>query len=365
MAITSTGTRTLFTDDLGQPLVAGQVYSYYAGTSEPKDTYQNQDFTIPNTNPILLDDAGSAEVYLKGSYRLRVLDSNGALVDEVDNVEQEAAGFAAVLKNAQDIEDLQVDVDNINTKHIIKVDEYNRAIGHGKAPSATTYDFSIRADKLRVGIPASIELGELLFTTYDTAQTVNGATIAAGSYIAPAFIAKESITGDKIAKGAALNEPSITNPVLATTYALTTLDAPNINLAADGTLKRSNDPLNASTRKVGTAVGNLVERDADGYPSNNNAIGVGQTWQDVTASRSIETNYTNTTGRPIVVKCIFSSSTGTTVDLYVGGVVASSSTRVGSSSGSPTTKEVGAIVPAGAVYRIGNGVNSYSWVELR
>ena len=200
MAITATGTRTLFTDDLGQPLVGGQVYSYHAGTSELKDTYKDQPFTISNANPILLDDTGSADMYLKGAYRLRVLDSDGELVDEADNIEQEAAKFEAVLKNTLDIKDLQIDVENINTKHIIKVDEYNRAIGHGKPPSATTYDFSIRADKLRVGIPASTELGELLFTTYATYQTVNGATIAAGSYIAPSFIAKESITGDKIVK---------------------------------------------------------------------------------------------------------------------------------------------------------------------
>lgn len=366
MAITATGTRTLFTDDLGQPLVGGQVYSYHAGTSELKDTYQDQQFTIPNSNPILLDDTGSADMYLKGAYRLRVLDSDGALVDEVDNAEQEAAKFEAVLKNTQDIEDLQIDVENINTKNVIKTDENNRAIGYGKPPSATTYDFSIRADKLRVGVPSSTELGELLFTTYATAQTVNSATIAAGSYIAPAFIAKESITGDKIAKGTELNTPK-----LSATYALTTLDAPNINLASDGTLKRSNDPLNAASRKVGTAAGNLVERGADGYPTNNNAVGVGQTWQDVKASRSDGVTYTNSTGRPIVVSVTTKTTGGSTTSLsllgYVNNILISDSRTYSATSSYAVNAVI--IVPAGSTYKFeSSSAASYAitlWSELR
>lgn len=360
MAITSTGTRTLFTDDLGQPLVGGQVYSYHAGTSELKDTYKDQPFTIPNANPILLDDTGSADMYLKGAYRLRVLDSDGALVDEADNIEQEAAKFEAVLKNTQDIEDLQVDVENINTKNVIRIDENNRAIGYGKPPSATTYDFSIRADKLRVGIPASTELGELLFTTYDTPQTVNGATIAAGSYIAPDFIAKESITGDKIVKGAQLNEPSIKNPKLLETYAATTLDAPNINLAADGTLKHSNDPLNAASRKVGTAAGNLAEYDANGRLVNTKAIGDGQTWQDVSASRATNTVYTNSTGRPITAMIgISADGTSSPVQLSADGITWVS---VGYGSGQ-ATMAVTVVVPSGWRYRAVFSLRN--WVELR
>ena len=360
MAITATGTRTLFTDDLGQPLVGGQVYSYHAGTSELKDTYKDQPFTIPNANPILLDDTGSADMYLKGAYRLRVLDSDGALVDEADNIEQEAAKFEAVLKNTLDIEDLQVDVENINTKNVIKVDENNRAIGYGKPPSATTYDFSIRADKLRVGVPASTELGELLFTTYDTAQTVNGATIAAGSYIAPAFIAKESITGDKIVKGAQLNEPSIKNPKLSETYAATTLDAPNLILAADGTLKRSNDPLNAASRKVGTAAGNLAERNASGGIDGIFSIGVGQTWQDMSASRVANTAYQNTSDRPR--QYMVGTNTASGVQMSADGI----NWVVVAQGSSQYATKASPILPVGWYIKTGTVTTGlYSWMELR
>jgi hypothetical protein len=132
-----------------------------------------------------------------------------------------------------------------------------------------------------------------------------------GAITIPKLAPDFEITGDNIAKDADLNTPRLTN-----TYALTSLDAPNLTLGSDGTLKRTNNPLNAASRKVGTAQGNLVERDANGYPSNNNAIGVGQTWQDMSASRDWNVTYTNTTGRPIVVftKGINSSDSHLLVD---------------------------------------------------
>lgn len=165
------------------------------------------------------------------------------------------------------------------------------------------------------------------------------------------------ITGDKIAKDAELNTPKLSN-----TYALTTLDAPNINLAEDGTLKRSNDPLNASTRKVGTAAGNLVERGADGYPTNNNSLGVGQTWQDLKASRLTGVTYTNSTGRPIFISIVTYADSNYGSILYVDDKQVSnvrllrSDTKAGASHS--------CVVPNGSTYRI-TGSNSTDWSELR
>lgn len=200
---------------------------------------------------------------------------------------------------------------------------------------------------------------KLLFVTSTTPKLVNGVTIPAGTYLdVQTHVAKESITGDRITKGTELNEPK-----LSATYALTTLDAPNLNLAADGTLKRSNDPLNASTRKVGTAVGNLVERDANGYPSNNNAIGVGQTWQNVTASRAKSTTYTNTTGRPIFVQM----STGWDISnsatlLYIDDVVIM---KDATSTSQAQTAIVSGVVPSGSTYKIITSRTVDIWWELR
>ena len=56
-----------------------------------------------------------------------------------------------------------------------------------------------------------------------------------------------------------------------------------------------------------------------------NAIGVGQTWQDVLASRAFNVTYTNSTGKPIEVAItILSSAIYTYARFYVDGVWISS-----------------------------------------
>jgi len=52
-------------------------------------------------------------------------------------------------------------------------------------------------------------------------------------------------------------------------------------------------------------------------------IGVGQTWQDITASRALGTTYTNSTGKPIVVNPIIIGSGSNTIysTITVDGVI--------------------------------------------
>lgn len=95
-----------------------------------------------------------------------------------------------------------------------------------------------------------------------------------------------------------------------------------------------------------------------------NAIGVSQTWQDVTGSRLGGTTYTNSTGRPIMVSVNTSSTTNTitTTTLTVDGLaVASNGSQGGNTNG------VTAIVPDGATYSvsIGSGGSLSGWFELR
>lgn len=100
MPLQSTGTKAFFTDDLGQPLIGGKVYTYAVGTSTPKAAYQTSLLQTPHTNPIILDDAGSVNLYLNGGYRLRVFDANDVFVDEVDNLYQGESGFSEMPEGA-------------------------------------------------------------------------------------------------------------------------------------------------------------------------------------------------------------------------------------------------------------------------
>jgi len=50
-------------DDNGEPLDGALVFTYAAGTSTKQTTYSNQTLTTPNTNPIVLDSAGRAQIW--------------------------------------------------------------------------------------------------------------------------------------------------------------------------------------------------------------------------------------------------------------------------------------------------------------
>jgi hypothetical protein len=87
------------------------------------------------------------------------------------------------------------------------------------------------------------------------------------------------------------------------------------------------------------------------------AIGVGQTWQDVSGSRVQNTNYTNSTGKPIMVSIITASGSFDVDAILVDGVPVGSESNDGLASNQ-------FIVPNGSVYRIINS-GIVAWSELR
>lgn len=76
--------RAKFTNKLGIPLSGCKVYTYEPGSNIPKKTWIDIDKTVENTNPILLDAAGEADIYLNGLYRIVVKDRFGFTVYDVE-----------------------------------------------------------------------------------------------------------------------------------------------------------------------------------------------------------------------------------------------------------------------------------------
>ena len=75
-----------FFDRCGKPLAGGKVYTYEANTTTDKTTYKDPYGLTPNTNPIILDAAGEADIYLDGTYRIRITDRNDVLVNDVAKI---------------------------------------------------------------------------------------------------------------------------------------------------------------------------------------------------------------------------------------------------------------------------------------
>ncbi len=89
-------------------------------------------------------------------------------------------------------------------------------------------------------------------------------------------------------------------------------------------------------------------------------LGIAQTWQDVTASRAINTVYQNTTGKPIQVNIQLSTGVNPIQ------VSADGSTWVTAASGSSGNYQTNSVivVPPGHYYRITGGT-LFLWTELR
>lgn len=103
-----------------------------------------------------------------------------------------------------------------------------------------------------------------------------------------------------------------------------------------------------------------------GWQSNAPAIGNGQTWQNLTASRAVATAYVNNTGRAISVSVgMTSNAANATATISVNGVqIGGSSNAV---AGGPQAA-VSAIIPPGATYSASMNIGTSTligWAELR
>ena len=77
-----------FLDGNGNPLTAGKLYTYFNGTTVPRTTYTTAAETTPNTNPIILDSAGRADIFLTAGVAYKFVLANAGNVTQytVDNI---------------------------------------------------------------------------------------------------------------------------------------------------------------------------------------------------------------------------------------------------------------------------------------
>jgi hypothetical protein len=88
MASLSPNAKQQFFDANGNPLAGGKVYTYAAGTTTPIVTYTDSTGATNNTNPIILDSRGEANIWLTPgtNYKFKLTDASEVQVWVVDNI---------------------------------------------------------------------------------------------------------------------------------------------------------------------------------------------------------------------------------------------------------------------------------------
>lgn len=91
----------ILTDGNGDPLAGGKIHTYDAGTNTPKATFTTQDESVANTNPVVLDANGFADIWLgDGGYKFVVTDASDSPLFTVDDLGGgSSAAFGGAVNN--------------------------------------------------------------------------------------------------------------------------------------------------------------------------------------------------------------------------------------------------------------------------
>lgn len=98
MAVITPIPKTQFIGADGVPLAGGKVYTYAAGTTTPQATYTDSTGTTANTNPIILDSRGEANIWLgEATYKFKLTDENNVEIWTVDYISAPTTALSPVL----------------------------------------------------------------------------------------------------------------------------------------------------------------------------------------------------------------------------------------------------------------------------
>lgn len=96
-------------DNSGKPLAGGLVYTALSGTTAgpgqayPKASYTDSTGSVSNPNPVVLDSAGRADIWLSGFCSVAVYDAANSLIYTKDNVSGGGGGATSLTGNVNAI----------------------------------------------------------------------------------------------------------------------------------------------------------------------------------------------------------------------------------------------------------------------
>jgi microcystin-dependent protein len=100
MAVVTPTAKAQFIDAAGVPLAGGFLYTYEAGTTTPQATYTDSAASTANSNPIILDSRGEANIWLSSAnYKFKLTDANGTEIWTVDNIAAPSTALSPVFSS--------------------------------------------------------------------------------------------------------------------------------------------------------------------------------------------------------------------------------------------------------------------------
>lgn len=166
MAVLTPTAKMQFLKADGTPLVGGKLYTYVAGTTTPQATYTDNTGGSANTNPIILDSRGEANVWLGGDiYKFKLADANDVEIWTVDYISAPTSGVSPALSG-------NVTIDTNSSSPALKITQTGTGYALRVQDSAdpdTTATVIDNTGRLGVGTVSPSELvdisgGNLAFT---------------------------------------------------------------------------------------------------------------------------------------------------------------------------------------------------------
>jgi hypothetical protein len=407
--LTPTPKQQIYGSD-GAPLVGGKIYTYAAGTTTPLATFTDSGGGTTNTNPIILNSLGQANIWLgTSSYKFMVYTSADVLLYTVDNISPplDSAGLATALSSPPAIGNTVPNTGAFTTLSATTgtITTVNSTTVNATTITATgtitgeTFTFEGGGSLTQPPesgiqpITASVSANALTVTLNPTTLDFRSATVSSGTVVSRRVSSAISVV---VSSGSTLGTTSATQSriiVLAidnagtvelavvnltggndlTETGLITIIAEGGGGAADSassiysTTARSNVAYRVvgyvestqSTAGTWATPPSTIQGYGGQALASMSSLGYGQLWTNVLSSRSSGTTYYNTTGKPISVMINSGSGGNNDVIITINSVVAA---RNQVSNANPGAS---AIVPAGSSYVATVTGTINTWSELR
>lgn len=226
MATLTPSAKQQFFDANGNPLAGGKLYTYAAGTTTPLATYTDAGGGTPNTNPVILDSRGEANIWLGSAvYKFKLTTSTDVELWTVDNIAAynydvlaalAASGGSSLVGFIQSGTGATARTVQAKLRDVVSVKDFG-AVGNGVADDTTAIQAALNSGAKQVYMPSgTYKVSSAIkfpseITIYgdgadktNISSTYNGPIFASKNYFATegispsgdVYLCNFSITGD-------------------------------------------------------------------------------------------------------------------------------------------------------------------------